>query len=470
MESSSRIKIMTAISQWLNKISYSYTPIHALVSFRILFGLTMFFSTLRFILNGWVYDLYIAPNYYFTYYGFDWVHPLSPSGMYLLFGLLIILSLFITAGLFYRLSTISFFCIFTYIELIDKTNYLNHYYFISLVSFLLIFVPANRYFSVDTYIGITKRTQKVEAWTINLLKFQLAVVYVFAGISKLNYHWLIEAQPLSNWLKHQVDLPFIGGLMKYEMTAYVFSWGGALFDLCIPFILLNRNIRIYGYLFVVVFHLLTWLMFPIGVFPFVMIVSTLIFFSDRFHQTLIALFQKIIPFRSEMRNPKLIVQTSKTYRVLLTTAISIYIGIQLIVPMRYLFYDGKLFWHEQGYRFSWRVMLIEKAGYAQFYIHDNQDRKKLIDNSTYLTKQQEKMMATQPDMILQYAHHLRDIYSDTLIIEGAEKIELKTPKVTADIRVNLFNSGSRPFIDPNVNLSDIKRGLHQKNWVLDYEE
>ena len=461
---------MTAISQWLNKVSYTYTSIYALVSFRILFGLMMFFSTLRFILNGWVYDLYIAPKYYFTYYGFDWVHPLSPSGMYLLFGLLIILSLFITTGLFYRLSTIAFFCIFTYIELIDKTNYLNHYYFISLVSFLLIFLPANRYFSIDTYIGITKRTKKVQAWTINLLKFQLAVVYIFAGISKLNYHWLLEAQPLTNWLKHQSDLPLIGGLMEYDITAYVFSWGGALFDLCIPFVLLNRKYRIYGYLMVILFHVLTSLMFPIGVFPFVMIVSTLIFFSEGFHEKFISGIQKIIPFRSEMRNPKIVLAPSKTSRIVLPSLLVAYVLIQLLVPMRYLLYDGKLFWNEQGYRFSWRVMLIEKAGYTQFYIHDQKGRKKLIDNSKYLSKQQEKMMSTQPDMILQYAHHLRDVYSDTLIIEGKEKINLKKPKVTADVYVSLFNKGSRPFIDPNVNLSNIKRGLHQKNWLLDYEK
>ena len=99
---------MTAISQWLNKVSFTYTSIYALVSFRILFGIMMFFSTLRFILNGWVFDLYIAPKYHFTYYGFDWVQPAGASGMYLLFGLLIILSVFIAAGLFYRLSAIAF--------------------------------------------------------------------------------------------------------------------------------------------------------------------------------------------------------------------------------------------------------------------------------------------------------------------------------------------------------------------------
>ena len=75
--------------------------------------------------------------------------------------------------------------------------------------------------------------------------------------------------------------------MQYTETAYLFSWGGALFDLFIPFILLAKKIRIYGYILVVLFHGLTSAMFPIGVFPFVMIISTLIFFSDKFHEKII---------------------------------------------------------------------------------------------------------------------------------------------------------------------------------------
>ena len=84
--------------------------------------------------------------------------------------------------------------------------------------------------------------------------------------------------------------------------------------------------------------------------------------------------------------------------------------------------------------------------------------KKLIDNKEYLTPQQEKMMSTQPDMILQFAHHLRDEYSDTVIVEanGAE-INITEPKVTAEVYVSLFNKGSRLFIDSDVNLSKNKK-------------
>ena len=33
--------------------------------------------------------------------------------------------------------------------------------------------------------------------------------------------------------------------------------------------------------------------------------------------------------------------------------------IQLAFPFRYLLYPGNIFWTEEGYRFSWRVMLME---------------------------------------------------------------------------------------------------------------
>ena len=64
------------------------THIAPLAVFRIVFGAIMLFSTLRFMANGWVHDLYVEPQYSFTYYGFEWIKPLSEMGMYLLFSLL----------------------------------------------------------------------------------------------------------------------------------------------------------------------------------------------------------------------------------------------------------------------------------------------------------------------------------------------------------------------------------------------
>ena len=461
---------MTEISKWINHLTKNPVSIFPLIVFRISFGLILFISTLRFILKGWVIDLYIKPTYFFTYYGFDWINPVSNNFIYIVFFLLLVCSLMITLGLFYRYSSLLFFILFTYIELIDKTNYLNHYYFISLISFLMIFLPANRFFSVDNIIGICNECTIVKAWQINIIKLQVGIVYLFAGVAKLNYHWLIEAQPLTNWLKHQSDFPIIGSLFLYDTTAYLFSWAGAIFDLVIFFVLANKKYRVYGYVIVVVFHILTSIMFPIGVFPLVMIVATLIFFSDQFHQNVLSFLGKkntSISIKNKEDN-----QENKVDKLIKAALISFFI-IQLLIPFRYLLYPGKLFWTEQGYRFSWRVMLIEKAGYAQFYIHEpKMKRKMLIETRNYLTPQQEKMMSTQPDMILQFAHYLSSEFKDSTIEEtNGEIIKLgNNPKITADVKVSLFNKGSKDFINQNTNLSMENRGFMNKEWILPYED
>ena len=461
---------MTEISKWINYLTKNPVSIFPLIVFRISFGLILFISTLRFILKGWVTDLYIKPTYFFTYYGFDWINPVSNNFIYIAFFLLLVCSLMITFGLFYRYSSLLFFILFTYIELIDKTNYLNHYYFISLISFLMIFLPANRFFSVDNIIGICNERTIVKAWQINIIKLQVGIVYLFAGVAKLNYHWLIEAQPLTNWLKHQSDFPIIGSLFLYDTTAYLFSWAGAIFDLVIFFVLANKKYRIHGYVIVVVFHILTSIMFPIGVFPLVMIVATLIFFSDQFHQNVLSFLGKkntSISIKNKEDN-----QGNKVDKLIKAVLISFFI-LQLLIPFRYLLYPGKLFWTEQGYRFSWRVMLIEKAGYAQFYIHEpKMKRKMLIETRNFLTPQQEKMMSTQPDMILQFAHYLSSEFKDSTILEtNGEIIKLgNNPKITAEVKVSLFNKGSKDFINQNTNLSMENRGFMNKEWILPYED
>ena len=145
------MQITTEINKWIKHFSENTVNIAPLITFRIVFGLMMFASTLRFILKGWINDFYVTPKYYFTYYGFDWVRPLDEKSMYILFGILLVSSFLITLGFLYRASIVLFFLTFTYIELIDKTNYLNHYYFISLMSFILIFLPLQRNFSFDCY-------------------------------------------------------------------------------------------------------------------------------------------------------------------------------------------------------------------------------------------------------------------------------------------------------------------------------
>lgn len=432
-------------------------PIAPLVTFRVLFGLMMVFGTARFYFKGWIYDLYILPKYHFTYYGFDWVKPLPEQGMYMLFALLFCSALFILLGLFYRISTIVFFTLFTYVELIDKTTYLNHYYFVSLIAFLLIFLPANRRFSIDaTWLG-KKSSHLVPAWTINILKFQLFVVYFFAGLAKLNADWLYHALPLKIWLPASSHLPLIGPLLKYEITAYLFSWGGALYDLTIVFFLLNKRTRGMAFLSVVIFHTLTGFLFPIGMFPYIMTVSVLIFFSASFHENILRAGERL--FRVSAR-----LATESRFKLgkAVSAVLVFYCIIQIVFPLRFMLYPGNLFWNEEGYRFSWRVMLMEKMGSTTFKITDpNSKNTAIIGNYDYLTRLQEKEMSSQPDMILQFAQYLKDEFQE----KGIEN-----PIVTVESQVTLNGRKSQPFINKSTNLAAQKEGWEHKNWILPFKD
>jgi hypothetical protein len=274
----------------INRITSYFTKsvhIAPLAVFRIAFGVLMFASTIRFIAKGWVYSMYIKPKVFFTYYGFEWVKPLGEVGMYALFIAMAAASLFILVGLFYRLSMVMFFIIFTYVELIDKTNYLNHYYFVSIISFLMIFLPAHRYFSVDGWRNKSMQVSYIPNYVLLIIKFQVFIVYFFAGIAKINSDWLLEAMPLKIWLRAHSEMPFIGTYLTKEWVAYVFSWFGCVYDILIPFFLFSSRTIKPAYFFVVVFHLATSLFFNIGMFPYVMICLTTIFFSEKFHLRLI---------------------------------------------------------------------------------------------------------------------------------------------------------------------------------------
>ncbi len=429
-----------------------------LVIFRILFSLLMLFSLLRFWFNGWISEFYIIPKMHFKYFGFEWVQSLGNPGMYLLFSVAICSVLFMLLGFLYRVASVVFFLSFTYIELIDKTTYLNHYYFISLVALLLIFLPTNRYFSIDAKFNFIQPTRKIPVWTINCLKMQLGIVYMFAGLAKLNYDWIVNANPLKMWLPAHANKPVFGFLFNYEWTAYLFSWFGALYDLCIPFLLLAKRLRPFAYATVILFHMITYWLFPIGMFPFVMILSTTIFFSEKFHVSLLDKLESI--FKWKVAPTQQLISNGSKGPIM--AFLTLFFTFQLIFPFRYLAYEGPLFWHEQGYRFGWRVMLIEKAGSAFFYASDPITQQKVeIRNSDYLTKSQEKMMATQPDMIVQFANYL----AADLKTKG-----WKAPQIHSEVYVTLNGSGSKPFIDPTVNLAGIQDSWSEKTWILPFNQ
>jgi hypothetical protein len=421
----------------------------------------MFASLVRFWAHGWIEQLYVAPKFHFSYYGFDWVRPLGDF-TYVLFAICSISALLVAVGYKYRVAIIMFFLSFTYIELLDKTTYLNHYYFISCLSFLLIFLPAHRYFSLDAKKNPKTASYYIPQWSIDSIKILLSLVYFYAGLAKLNSDWLGKAMPLKIWLPSKYDIPFLGDLLQQEWVHYAFSWGGAGYDLAIPFLLWNRKTRWVGFILVVIFHVLTRVLFPIGMFPFIMIVSALIFFDTGFHHKILAFISKIFKISKGSWDTQVKTASVKgTYRFQYYVVVC-FLAVQLVFPWRYLLYPGELFWTEEGYRFSWRVMLMEKAGYAQFKVKNSKTGKQfLVDNSDFLNSFQEKQMSFQPDFIIEYAHFLGTHFTS----QGHENLE-----VYVESYVALNGRLSAPYIDPTINLLKVDDSFVHKDFILPFND
>ena len=149
---------------------FEQSDIAILVYFRIVFGAIMLWEVFRYFDHDWIYKYWIEPTFHFTYYGFDWIKPLPGDAMYLHFIVMGILSVCIIIGFKYRIATILFFFAFSYMFLVEQSRYLNHFYLVSLVSFVLIFVPAHKAFSVDSWWNKKLRTDFVPAWSLWLLQ------------------------------------------------------------------------------------------------------------------------------------------------------------------------------------------------------------------------------------------------------------------------------------------------------------
>ncbi|MBM4358402.1 MAG: HTTM domain-containing protein [Deltaproteobacteria bacterium] len=439
------------------------TDVAALVVFRVLFGLLVTASSIRFVAEGWVSRCYLEPTFAFKYWGFEWVRAWPAAGMHLHFAVVAVLGLFVAAGLFYRVSAALLCVAFTYLELIDVTVYLNHYYLVSLLSLLVACMPLGRAGSLDVWRRPATRLQAFPAWCTDLLRFQLGAVYVFAALTKLEPDWLLHAQPMQLWLSARTHLPLVGPYLDRFGVALALSWAGFLYDLTIPGWLSWSRTRVPAYLVLCGFHVAVGVLFNIGMFPFIMTTSALVFFPSSWPRDLAA---KLRPRRGAMSTTG-IPEAGKALalpttgfaplgRLGLALGVLFVVG-QIVMPLRHLAYPGSVLWNEQGMRWAWKVLVREKNGAVTFVVTKPDRRRELVEPRAYLTEAQAREMSGQPDLILQLAHHIADDFR----AKGEGPVEVR-----AEARVSLNGRRPKLLIDPTVDLAKIDDGLASASWIL----
>jgi hypothetical protein len=446
---------------WLEAIlrrAFMPVDIASIVFFRIVFGTLVVWHVWKYFAGGAVASLWIEPRFLFKYYGFSWVHP-WPSQMLHAHWLAIgILGFFVAIGFCYRASTILLWLSYTYFLLLDEARFVNHTYLICLFSFLLIFVPAHRAFSIDAWFRPKIRAQTIPFWCLWLLRFQIGVVYFFAGVAKIAPDWL-RGEPIRFRFRAQSAFPIIGRFLHEDWAVYAASYGSLLLDLFVVPLLIWRRTRVAAFCLALLFHLMNARLFPIGIFPWLVIAATTLYFSPDWPRRLIAL----VRWRKEhvdlagMRE-----STPQSNRALVLTLVGLYAAIQILLPLRHLLTPGGLEWNQAEHRFSWRMMLVHQATRSFFYVTDpNTGRTTQVGLGQFLNARQRSMMASLPDFSIQFAHYLATIMPRN----GPLPLRVEARILTA---IN----GRKPqlYLDPNVDLAAGPRPLLRPRWLREVHE
>ncbi|MGI8596941.1 MAG: HTTM domain-containing protein [Thermoleophilaceae bacterium] len=441
----------------------------SLVAFRVAVGALLFWETLRYVHYGWITEYWVEPTFFFTFQGFDWVTPWPGSGMYLHFMALGSLALCVASGFFYRITAALFTIGFAYVFLLDKANYLNHFYLIVILSFLLVVVPAHRRFSLDVFLRPGLRSTTAPTWALWLLRAQVGLVYAFGGIAKLNGDWL-AGRPMDTWLAEHSGAPIVGPLLDQPWSGLVFSYGGLAFDLLVVPALLWRRTRPYALGAAIAFHLANTQLFSIGVFPWFMIAATTLFLDPDWPVRALAAVRGRLPgvragapagagaSRSGGGASTAGGGRGLALRRAGIAALAVFLAFQVLVPFRHLLYPGSVYWTEEGHRFSWHMKLRDKSSDLLRVVARGADGRTLrVEPRRYVTENQLDEMATRPDMLQQFARH---------VAGDLERRGLGRTAIHVNAEVSLNGRPPQPMIDPRVDLARTPRDLRHASWIL----
>ncbi len=182
-------------------------PIDAasMAAFRIGLGLCVMYDASR--KGDDFFNSNDGKDFRFAYEGFAWIPSAGDWGLALQ-NIWFIAALLVTAGLFYRPAIIAVTALTIFGFLQSQEYYLNHYYLLIILCFLMCLVPANRAFALDPYLLPDRfKPAPVRVMHLWLLKAQAEIVLIYAGMVKLNSDWL-QLEPLRSWLlKRHADTP-----------------------------------------------------------------------------------------------------------------------------------------------------------------------------------------------------------------------------------------------------------------------
>ncbi len=436
----------------LNKFLFRQIDNSPLIVFRIIFGILISLESFGAIFTGWVTKTLVEPKFTFNFIGLDFLQPLPGNGMYFYFALMGVFGIFVTIGYKYKWGLGAFTIMWTCVYLMQKASYNNHYYLLVLLCLIMLFLPANKYFSVDVKQNPEKKSISMPNWCSWVVILQVGIVYTYASIAKIYPDW-INLSVAETLMKSKSNYPIIGNILQQKWLHGFISYSGILFDLLIVPLLLWKPTRKLAFIASVVFHLFNSIVFQIGIFPYMSLAFCLFFFEPKTIRN-IFLKKKPLYVGNEITIPN--------YKKTLVFISSIYFIIQIGLPLRHWFFQDHVLWTEEGHRLSWRMMLRSKYGFISFKIVDKKNGKtNIIKLKDHLSRKQQHIVATKPDITWQFAQYLKKEYAK----EGKD-----ISVYAQNSKVSVNSSKMRPFINPTIDLAN-EEWHHFKHhkWILPFK-
>ncbi len=421
---------------------------------RFAFGAIVVWEVFRYVERGWIARYYLDAPMQFTYLVAPWLRPLPGVGMYVVFAVLAVAGFALAIGAWTRIAAAVVALGLAYAFLLEQSRYLNHGYLMVLVALLLVVVPTHRTWSVDAWRR--GRDRPAPFWAIVALRFQVGVVYAFAGVAKLHPDWL-AGRPLERWLRGHDEVPVLGWATSLPNAPVLFAWGGMLLDLLAVPLLLWRPTRIPAFLALAAFHASNDQLFSIGVFPTLAVALTTIYFGPDWPR-----LRALRPARARVAAARRPTRTARRTGLAETAALAfltVFALVQLALPVRHHAYPTDVTWSEDGHRFAWRMMLRSKQGDLRLVVVDREaGSSRTVHARDLVASWQHGQVSTRPDLIQQLAHH----------VHRSEAAAGRDVAVHALAFVALNGRPPRMLIDPTVDLAATPRTWASPPWVLPY--
>ena len=436
----------------MNNLLFKQIDNTGLVLFRVVFGLLISIEAFGAIATGWVRRTLVEPDFTFNFIGFEFLQPLVGDTMYFYFVVMGVFGLMVMLGYKYRMSMVVYALMWSGVYLLQKSAYNNHYYLMMLLCWVMAFLPANRWLSLDAKYNSSLRSRSMPRWCLLVLILQVWLVYTFASIAKFYPDWL-NGTAIALFMDSKESYWLIGPMLQLDWVHQTIIYVGIVFDLLIIPLLLWRRTRMIAFAISVVFHLFNSVVFQIGIFPYMSIAFALFFFSsETLKKRFIPLKYQSIPAHSTPQNSR------AKYNNIPIGIFSLYFIIQLALPVRHWFIQDDVLWTEEGHRLSWRMMLRSKRGNVTIWAVNKESGERYRYNYNALLKNKQKhSFKTKPDLIWQLAQRIKKIEAD----KGIDAA------VYVDAKVRVNGGVFHQFTNPEVDLAAVKwHPFKHHEWIL----